>query len=156
METLLERIFEKSILWLQEHAITLARIVLGIIFFWFGILKFFPGLSPAEAIAGETIELISFGLIPPSVSLPLLAAWETLIGIGFITGRFPRLTVLIMLAQMAGTMSPLVVLPEATYTRFPYALTLEGQYIVKNLALIGIALIVWAAGSRGRVVPGED
>lgn len=156
METFLENVFGKSIQWLQVHAVTFARIGMGIIFFWFGMLKFFPGLSPAEAIAGETIELISFGLIPPRISLPLLAIWETLIGIGFLTGRFPRLTVLIMLAQMAGTMSPLVLLPEATFTHFPYAPTLEGQYIIKNLALIGIALIVWAAGSRGRVVPAEE
>ena len=44
---------------------------------------------------------------------------------------------LLLFLQMPGTALPLVVLPEAGWTEFPHGLTLEGQYIVKNLVLIG-------------------
>lgn len=47
--------------------------------------------------------------------------------------------------QMPGTFLPLVLLPEVCFVNFPFDLTLEGQYIVKNLVLIGAGLVV---GSR--------
>ena len=59
---------------------------MGIIYFRFGVSKFFPGLSLVEEIAGKTMELIGFGLITPAVSLPLLAVWRMLIGIARIVG----------------------------------------------------------------------
>ncbi len=52
----------------------------------------------------------------------------------------------LMIPQMAGTFLPLITLPRETYSAFPWALTIEGQYIVKNLALI--ALAVFVAGRR--------
>jgi len=156
MQDQANRLLDRMNTWLAQHAITLARIGVGIIFFWFGVLKFFPGLSPAEDFAGRTIELMTFGLLKPNISVPILAAWETLIGIGFLTGWLPRATVVIMLAQMVGTMSPLVLLPQETFTRFPYAPTLEGQYIIKNLALIGVAVIVWASKGRGKISPHDE
>jgi hypothetical protein len=42
------------------------RVSLGIIFLWFGALKFFPGLSPAQDLAARTIEQLSFGIVQPS------------------------------------------------------------------------------------------
>jgi uncharacterized membrane protein YphA (DoxX/SURF4 family) len=33
----------------------LLRVSLGIVFLWFGILKFFPSASPAEELASRTI-----------------------------------------------------------------------------------------------------
>src|SRR5215468_4857584 len=83
--------------WIARYGIVLLRIGLGIVFFWFGFLKFFPGLSPAQDLAARTIEQLSFGLIHSNVSVPVLAAWETLIGIGLITGKFMRATLLLLL-----------------------------------------------------------
>jgi len=60
--------------WMARNSLTLLQISLGIVFFWFGALKFFPGLSPAQDLAGRTIETLSFGLLQPTVSLPILAA----------------------------------------------------------------------------------
>ncbi|MFM1877907.1 MAG: hypothetical protein RLZZ241_773, partial [Bacteroidota bacterium] len=59
---------------------------LGLVYFWFGILKFFTGLSPAEVLAGTTIEKLTFGLIAPDWGLPLLAIWECAIGVLLLTG----------------------------------------------------------------------
>jgi uncharacterized membrane protein YphA (DoxX/SURF4 family) len=130
--------------WMARHAITLLRISLGVVFFWFGVLKFFPGLSPAEDHAARTISVLTFGRMGPSVSLPVLATWETAIGLLFITGWFTRVAVGLLFAQMAGTFLPLAFFPAEAWTRAPFAATLEGQYIIKNVVLISAGLVVGA------------
>lgn len=135
-----------------RYSIIFLRISLGINFFWFGILKFFPGLSPAQGLAAKTIEVLSFGLIGSEISVPMLALWECLIGLGLISGKFLRLTLFLLFLQMAGTMTPLVLFPAETFVRFPYAPTLEGQYIIKNLVLISAGLVVGATVRGGRIV----
>lgn len=138
--------------WLATYGVRLMRIGLGIIFFWFGVLKFFPNLSPAQDLAIRTIDLLSFGMIPGVVSLWGLAAWECLIGIGLISGRFLRATLLLLMLQMLGTITPLVLFPAETFLRFPYAPTLEGQYIIKNIVLVTAGLVIGATVRGGRVV----
>ena len=123
--------------WMAHTGITVLRIGLGIVFFWFGLLKFFPGLSPAEGLVRNTVYFID-----PNLFLPILAAWEVLIGLGLITNKFMRLTLLLLFLQMPGTAMPLIILPDVVWTTFPYGLTLEGQYIVKNLVLIGAGLVL--------------
>ena len=71
----------------------------------FGVLKFFPDLSPAQDLATRTIEVLTFGLVKPSLSLPVLALWECVIGLGLITGRFMRVILLLLFVQMAGRRS---------------------------------------------------
>lgn len=130
--------------WLGLHGVNLSRISLGIIFLWFGALKFSPGLSPAADLASQTIELVTFGTVPRDAGLVVLAAWETLIGIGLLTGRFLRITLLLLAVQMVGTLLPLVLFPRETFVVFPLAPTLEGQYIIKNLVLVSAAAVVGA------------
>lgn len=137
---------------LAKYSITILRVSLGINFLWFGALKLIPGLSPAEGLATNTIEILTFGLIQPEVSIIILAVWEVLIGIGLITGWFLRITIFLLLVQMIGAMSPLLLFPAETFTRFPYAPTLEGQYIIKNLVLISAAMVVGATVRGGRIV----
>jgi hypothetical protein len=76
-----------------------------------------------------------------------------LIGLGLVFGKFMRLTLLLLFLQMPGTALPLLVLPDVVWTAFPYGLTLEGQYIVKNLALIGAALVLGGTVRGGRLDP---
>lgn len=125
--------------WMSRYGLLVLRIGLGIVFFWFGFLKFFPGLSPAEGLVRNTIYFIN-----PDLFLPVLAAWETLIGIGLIWGKYMRVTLLLLFLQMPGTALPIFILPDVVWTHFPYGLTLEGQYIVKNLVLIGAGLVIGA------------
>jgi uncharacterized membrane protein YkgB len=138
--------------WMARNGIVLARFSLGIVFLWFGVLKFFPGLSPAAELAGRTIERLTFGAVHPAVSLPVLAAWESLIGIGLITGVALRATLLLMFLQMLGTMAPLVLFPQETWAVFPIAPSLEGQYILKNVVLVSAAIVVGATVRGGRLV----
>jgi uncharacterized membrane protein YkgB len=137
--------------WMARHGVALTRIALGIVFLWFGVIKFVPGWSPAEALAGRTIERASFGLIGPSSAVPLLATWETAVGLGLLTGRFLRLTLGLLFVQMPGTMLPLVFFPSETFHVFPYAPTIEGQYIIKNLVLVSAAIVVGATVRGGRL-----
>jgi uncharacterized membrane protein YphA (DoxX/SURF4 family) len=138
---------------LARIGIPVLRIGLGIVFLWFGFLKFFPGLSPAQDLAERTIHDLTFGIVGPAVSLPVLAAWESLIGIGLIAGRFLRAMLFLLAVQMIGTFLPLIFYPSETFTQFPYAPTLEGQYIIKNLVLIGAAIVVGSTVRGGRIVP---
>lgn len=138
---------------LARLGIPILRVAIGIVFLWFGLLKFFPNLSPAEQLAGRTIEVLTLGMVKPAVSLPVLAAWETAIGIGLISGRFLRAVLLLLAVQMAGTLLPLVFFPAETFSVFPFAPTLEGQYILKNVVIIGGAMVVGATVRGGRLEP---
>jgi len=142
--------------WMARHGITLLRVSLGIVFFWFGFLKFFPGLSPAQDLAARTIYTLSFGLVTAAVSIPVLAAWECLIGLGLISGKFMRATLLLLFAQMFGTILPIFFFPAEVFTQVPYAPTLEGQYIIKNLVLVSAALVIGATVRGGAVVADPD
>ncbi len=146
------RLDDRITAFMREYGIFFLRISVGIVFFWFGFLKFFPGVSPAEGIATATIEKLTFGLVRPEVSIYILATWEVLIGLGLLTGKFLRATLFLLFTQMLGTMTPLVLFPAETFTRFPYAPTLEGQYIIKNLVLISAGLVVGATVRGGRIV----
>lgn len=139
--------------WMAQYGISLLRISLGVVFFWFGFLKFFPGLSPAQELATRTIEILTFGLMRPQLSIYLLATWECLIGLGLITGWFMRATLLLLFLQMLGTITPVFFFPHEVFTRIPYAPTLEGQYIIKNIVLISAGLVIGATVRGGRLVP---
>ena len=136
---------------LAGAAVPALRISLGIVFLWFGALKLVPGLSPAEDLAARTIEQLSLGLVPPDVALPVLAAWEVLIGLGLLAGRFLRATLLLLALQMLGTLTPLLLFPAETFTVFPIAPTLEGQYIIKNVVLVTAAMVVGATVRGGQL-----
>ena len=128
--------------WMSQYGITLLRISLGIVFFWFGILKFFPGASPAMELATKTISVVTFGILKPSVSIYMLASLETLIGLGLIFRIALRLTLFLLFMQMLGTVMPLVIFPSETFTSFPFTPTLEGQYIIKNIILISSGIVI--------------
>jgi len=136
---------------MADHAVAFLRVSLGVVFLWFGALKFFPELSPAQDLATRTISVLTLGLVPPAVSLPVLAAWECVIGIGLLVGRGLRATLFLLYAQMLGTLTPIVLFPGEVFTRIPYAPTLEGQYIIKNLVLISAGIAVGATVRGGRM-----
>jgi len=147
-----ERVDVEITKWMARYGVVLLRTALGIIFFWFGFLKFFPGMSPAEDLAVRTISKLSFDLIPENVSILILATWECLIGLGLLSGKFLRATLLLLLLQMIGAATPILIFPQEVFTAIPYAPTLEGQYIIKNLVLISAGLVIGATVRGGRVV----
>jgi len=154
---LFDRVDKAITTWMARYGLLLLRLSLGAVFFWFGFLKFFPGLSPAQDLATRTIEALTFGLVPPSVSIYILAIWECLIGLGLLLGRFMRATLLLLFVQMLGTITPIFLFPHEVFLRIPYAPTLEGQYIIKNMVLISAGLVLGATVRGGGMVvePGK-
>ncbi|MCH8568274.1 MAG: hypothetical protein LAT67_08425 [Balneolales bacterium] len=146
----IDRIITSS---MAKYGIPLLRYSIGLIFIWFGALKFFPGLSPAEELATSTIDLLTFGIILYQAKLVMLASLEVLIGLLLVSGKFLRLTIFLLLFQMAGTMSPIVLFPEVVFTSFPYGLTIEGQYIFKNFVVISAGIVIGATARGGLLVP---
>ncbi len=120
-----------------------SRIALGIIFIWYGMLKFFPELSPAEDLATMTISKLSFGCLPAYISIKLLATWELLIGIGFLFAIYIRYTCFLFLVHMLLTFTPLLLFPDISFSQAPFAFTLVGQYIVKNIVFILVGFMIY-------------
>jgi len=138
--------------WMARHGVTLLRWSIGVIFLWFGALKLVPGLSPADEIATETAMALTFDLFSEDFVRVALAILEIAIGVGLILGRFLRLTLLLLFGQMAGTLTPVFLLPDKIWTDFPLGLTLEGQYIMKNAVLISAGFVIGATVRGGRLV----
>jgi uncharacterized membrane protein YkgB len=141
---------------MSEHGITLLRLSLGVLYLWFGVIKFVPGLSPADELATRTIGALSLGLVPAEVSRPMLALWETLIGLGLLTGRYLRATLLLLFTQMLGTVTPMVLFPAETWRVFPISATLEGQYIIKNLVLASAGIVIGATVRGGALIANPE
>lgn len=122
--------------WFSNQQTNLLRLSLGLVYFWFGALKFFPGLSPAEGLAKDTIHILTFGLIPGEVSIILLAIWEVGVGLMLLSGRFVRFGVKAAIVHMVLTFTPLFFFPALSFNHPPYGFTIIGQYIVKNLVFL--------------------
>lgn len=152
LQALYRRVDVRLTEWMARYGILLLRVSLGVVFLWFGFLKFFPGLSPAEDLAATTVNRLSFGLISPQVAILLIAALETVIGLGLITGVAMRVTLALLAFQMVGTATPIVLFPDQVFQIAPFVPTLEGQYIIKNLVLISAGIVLGATVRGGRLV----
>lgn len=118
------------------------RFSFAIIYIWFGLLKFFPGISPAESLAGEAMSRLFNEILSRNFSLKLLAGWEVFIGIGFLIGKPLKFWTRLALVHMLFTFTPLFLMPEMCFTKIPFTFTLVGQYIMKNLIIVGTILLV--------------
>jgi uncharacterized membrane protein YkgB len=136
MQKLFDQVDPRIAGWMERNGVRLLRISVGIVFVWFGALKTI-GMSPAQELVARTVYWF-----PPEVFIPILGWWEILIGLGLLIRPLARLAIALLFLQMPGTFLPLVLLPDICFTAIPYGLTIEGQYIVKNLVLISAALVV--------------
>jgi uncharacterized membrane protein YkgB len=141
---------------LARYSMPLLRISLGLVFLGFGLLKFVPGLSPAEDLAQDTMGKLTLGFIPNDIGLVLVAVLETAIGLCLVTGRYLRVGVGLLGLAMIGVLSPLVLFPDLLFGRRFHAPTLEGQYVLKDLVLLAAALVVAAGAQGGRIVTDDE
>ncbi|KES07120.1 hypothetical protein BU52_11055 [Streptomyces toyocaensis] len=137
---------------IQRRGPGLLRVCVGTVFLWFGVPKFFPAASPAEGVAVRAASKLTLGLLPPDVVLRVLAASETAIGLGLVTGVLLRVALVGFFAHMAGVFSALLLLPGEMWQGDAPVPTLEGQYIIKNVVLVAACLVV-AADEWGRPPP---
>ncbi len=117
-------------------------ISIGLVYLWFGYLKFFHGLSPAEGLAKDTINSLTLGFIPSDISIVLLAVMEVGIGIFMVLNVFRKKIIILALVHMACTFTPLFLFSEASFTLSPFVPTLLGQYIAKNIIIVGALLVL--------------
>ena len=120
--------------------VNLLSISIGIVYFSFGILKFFPHLSPAEDLAEETISKLTFGLVSDKFALISLAIMETLIGVVFIMQFKHKVFIQLALFHMVATFLPFIFFPEITFDTSLSSFSIVGQYIVKNIIIISALL----------------
>jgi uncharacterized membrane protein YkgB len=125
---------------LDRIGVPLLRISLGVVFLWFGLLKVFD-VSPVAGLVAKTIYWFA-----PDLVVPVLGAVEVFIGLCLLSGRLIRVALPLLVLQMIGTFLVLVLLPDVAFRDGnPLLLTVEGEFVVKNLVLLSGALVV---GSR--------
>ena len=134
-----DRIDRQITAFMAKYGLVLLRLSLGIVYIWFGALKLFPDASPASELIRR-----SFEFLPGDYFIPAVGALEIIIGLGFLTGLFLRITIFLMGLQILGALSPMLLEPSAVWVKFPFFLTLEGQYMVKNSVLIAAAIVIGA------------
>lgn len=136
MKTIFNKIDPVIAGWMARYGIRLLRWSVGIVFVWFGALKT-VGMSPAQELVARTVYWF-----PPEIFIPILGWWEVLIGAGLLIRPLARMAIALLFLQMPGTFLPLILLPGVCFTSIPFGLTIEGQYIIKNLVLISAAIVV--------------
>ena len=136
------------------------RIALGLLYVHFGLLKFFPDLSPAELIASQTVSRLSLEWIDARAAMTWLGALECAIGMGLLLNTLRRVVFYLFLFHMVGTFLPLLYLPELMFKVAPLAPTIDGQYILKNFVLLAAGWAVLAPelppASRADVSPPRE
>lgn len=139
------RQLEKIDSWIIETAkrvyMPMARIAFFVIFFYFGLLKL-VGLSPASPLA-EALTQRTVGMEYFDVLFIGLAVVECLIGLLFLVPKATRVVIALLFVHMAVVCSPLLLVPDMVWSGWLVP-SLEGQYIIKNIALIAIAISIAA------------
>ncbi len=134
---------------LERWTIPALRVALGAVFVAFGVLKFFPGVSPVEPLVEATWGVLTLGIVGGELALVLTAIIETVAGLALISGVFARFGLVMLAIAFVGILSPLVFFPGELFAAT--GPTLLGQYVIKNVVLIAAALVVASKALRGPV-----
>ncbi len=122
---------------MARYGVGLLRGSLAVIFVWFGLLKVL-GLSPVAGLVAHTIYWFS-----PEVFIPILGWWEIVVGVGLLLHFALRLTLFLFWLQLIGTFLVLVFLPDVAFQGGNlFLLTLEGEFVIKNLILITAGIVI--------------
>lgn len=140
--------------WADINSHRFLRWSIGIIYIMYGGLKFFPLHSPAEQLAVDTIEKLTLGLCTGKPAIFALAVMETLLGLCLVFGFRLKWTVYAAVAHMMGTFLPIFFFPEQIFSSAPLSLSLVGQYILKNIVIVGALLVLYSKSVKreGRMV----
>jgi putative oxidoreductase len=132
---------------LRPLALPALRILLGLLFVWFGGLKVL-GVSPVKAMVAATLPWAD-----PNVIVPVLGGIEVLLGLGLLSGIALRLVLPALMLHLTGTFLTFVMLPAQMFrSSDPLLLTENGEFVIKNLVLISAALVLFAHASRPTMV----
>ncbi len=122
---------------LGRVGIPLLRISLGVVFLWFGMLKI-TGETPVTELVAKTVYWVD-----PAWFVPFLGVVEVLVGLGLVLNRALRVVLFLFIGQMLGTFLVLVLEPQVAFQDGnPLLLTVEGEFVIKNLVLLSAGLVV--------------
>ncbi len=138
--------------WMAENGVAILRISIGVIFLWFGVLKFFSGVSPMESLSVRTVDVLTFHMFSGKAMAVGLASLESLIGLGLLTGKFLKATLILLLVQLLGAISPVVIFPAEVFNVIPIVPTLAGQYIIKDIVLISAGILIGGTVRGGKLI----
>lgn len=113
------------------------RVSLGIVFVWFGVLKV-ADITPVADLVGDTVYWVD-----PDWFVPVLGVVEVIVGIGLILNVGLRIVLGLFVLQMVGTFLVLVIQPDVAFLDDNlFKLSVEGEFVVKNLVLLSAGLVV--------------
>ena len=133
---------------LVRWSVPALRVMLGLVFLGFGVLKYFPGASPAEQIVTQTVGALTFGVVEGTAAVVLTAVVETVIGLTLLTGRWLKVGLVVLAVALVGMMSPVVLFPGEL---FGDGVTLLGQYVLKDVVFVAAAAVVAAVTLGARL-----
>lgn len=149
MTGLLDRIDETVITWLRRWSEPILRISLAIVFIWFGALKVF-GVTPVADLVADTVYWFD-----PDWVVPALGVFEIAVGLGLLFLITPRVVLALFALQMLGTFLVFLLQPGVAFQDGnPLLLTVEGEFVLKNLVLLAAGLVVGASVPRRTETPG--
>ena len=136
-DSLVFRLDELLLNILRRWSITALRLAFGSIFLWFGALKIFGG-SPVAVLIQET-----YSFMPIHVFMFVLGVWEIVIGIGIMLKRALRCVLILLCVHLLGTFTAIWFNPGIFFVQgVPLCLTVDGEFVMKNLVLITAALVI--------------
>lgn len=119
-----------------DVSLTFLRIVIGIVYIWFGVLKIFD-VSPVAQLTQDT-----YTFIPYEIFRYVLGGWETLIGIFFVTNFKFRFAIFFLWMQLLGVFGSVFLNPSIFFSHNPFLLTLEGEFMAKNFILLAASFVL--------------
>jgi len=141
---------DAAVQWLSRHSIGILRVCLGVVFLIFGALKLQPGLSPVEPLVERTVRTLTLGIVSGHAAVLLTAELELCIGFTLTFGYFLRVGLAMLAVALVGILSPLVLFPSEL---FHGGVTLEAQYVFKDIVLAASGLVIAAHTLGARLVP---
>lgn len=116
----------------------LLRVSLGVVYLWFGGLKLVR-MSPVTDLVRDAYPL--FATLPVYLGLGL---FEVVLGVVLLTGAWTRHAAAAAVLHLLATFGLLVASPRTIFQPwFPF-LTMEGEFVMKNLVLLATAAALWS------------
>lgn len=143
-----DRIDDGLLILADKYGVKLLESSIGLIYIWFGVLKFFPNYSPAEMLAADTLNLLTLQLFDKQILIRILACGELLIGLALLLKFKSKHVIWGLLVHMGGTFSPIIFFPDQVFTHPPFGFSIVGQYIMKNVVIICAALVIYTKNSK--------
>jgi uncharacterized membrane protein YkgB len=140
-----ENVFERLRDFSSRHVLFLSRVSLAAVFFWFGVLKV-ANVSPVASLLRASIPFLA-----ERPYLEILGVVEIVIGVGLLANRLATQASVLMILHLAGTLSLFVIAPRLVFAPTFPVLTMEGEFVLKNVVLIASALVIMVLRPRARL-----